>query len=65
VNPPIEDLVEVRQLSAIWALRLTQGDIHPVMEQVFTADGTYSAFGQTYGLGTGPPWWRRHRRDCS
>jgi hypothetical protein len=50
VSPPIEDLVEVRQLSAIWALRLTQGDIRPVMEHVFTADGTYSAFGQTYGL---------------
>ena len=50
MNASIDDLAEVRQLSAIWALRLTQGDIHQVMEHVFTADGTYSAFGQTYGL---------------
>jgi hypothetical protein len=54
VNASIEDLVEVRQLSAIWALRLTQGDIDEVMEHVFTADGTYSAFGQTYGLADWP-----------
>ncbi len=50
MNASIDDIAEVRRLSAIWALRLTQGDIHPVMEQVFTPDGTYSAFGQTYGL---------------
>ena len=50
----IEDLYEVRQLSAIWSLRLSQGDIEPVMAHVFTSDGTYSAFGETYGLSDWP-----------
>jgi hypothetical protein len=47
---PIEDVVELNQLSATYAVRMTQGDIHHIMEHVFTADGTYSAFGETYGL---------------
>lgn len=47
---PIEDVVELGQLSAVYALKMTQGDIHHIMERVFTADGTYSAFGETYGL---------------
>ncbi len=47
---PIEDVVELEQLCAIYALKMTQGDIHQIMESVFTPDGTYSAFGETYGL---------------
>jgi hypothetical protein len=47
---PIEDVVELEQLCAIYALKMTQGDIHQIMEHVFTPDGTYSAFGEIYGL---------------
>lgn len=54
MNASDDDLAEVRRLSAIWALRLTQGDVHQVMEHVFTPDGTYGAFGQTYGLADWP-----------
>jgi len=54
VNASDDDLAEVRRLSAIWALRLTQGDIHQVMDHVCTPDGTYGAFGQPYGLADWP-----------
>jgi hypothetical protein len=47
---PMEDVVELEQLCAIYALKMTQGDIHQIMEHVFTPDGTYSAFGEVYGL---------------
>lgn len=46
----LEDIEELRQLSAVYALKMTQGDIQHIMAAVFTADGTYSAFGETYGL---------------
>src|SRR3546814_18121718 len=51
---PIEDVLEIQQLNAIYALRMTQGDINHIMEEVFTADGSYSAFGDTYGLADWP-----------
>ena len=47
---PMEDVIEIGQLNAIYAVKMTQGDVHHIMERVFTADGTYSAFGETYGL---------------
>ena len=43
------DIVEIEQLLARYAVGMTKDDVDAVME-VFTADGTYSAFGSTYGL---------------
>ena len=51
---PVEDVVELGQLSATYALKMTQGDIHYVIENLCTDDGTYSAFGETYGLDDWP-----------
>lgn len=47
---PIDDVIEINQLCAVYAVKMTQGDVHHIMERVFTADGTYSAFGEVYGL---------------
>jgi SnoaL-like domain len=44
-----DDLVEIQQLLAKYAVTITQGDIEGLVE-VFTPDGTYSAFGDTYTL---------------
>lgn len=44
-----EDLVEIHQLLAKYAVTITQGDIEGLVS-VFTPDGTYSAFGETYAL---------------
>jgi hypothetical protein len=46
---PTEDLVEIQQLLARYAVTITQEDIAGLLE-VFTPDGTYSAFGDTYKL---------------
>ena len=48
-----EDLVEIQQLLARYAVGMTQGDIDGLVE-VFTPDGTYSAFGETYALARFP-----------
>ena len=45
----IEDLVEIQQLLARYAVTITQEDIDGLVA-VFTPDGTYSAFGETYSL---------------
>ena len=45
----IADIIELQQLLARYAVGMTQDDIEAVME-VFTPDGTYSAFGATYTL---------------
>ena len=45
----IADLLELEQLLAKYAVGMTQDDVEKVIE-VFTPDGTYSAFGDTYGL---------------
>jgi SnoaL-like domain len=50
---PIEDVIEIEQLLARYALNMTKDDIDEVMA-VFTTDGTYSAFGDTYGLADFP-----------
>ncbi|MFF3567201.1 nuclear transport factor 2 family protein [Nocardia jiangxiensis] len=44
-----EDLLDIQQLLARYAVTITQGDIDGVVS-VFTPDGTYSAFGDTYTL---------------
>jgi hypothetical protein len=44
-----EDVLEVQQLLARYAVGMTKDDIESVID-VFTPDGTYSAFGDTYRL---------------
>ncbi|MFI1354651.1 nuclear transport factor 2 family protein [Streptomyces sp. NPDC020898] len=44
-----DDLMEIQQLLARYAVYITQGDLDGVLA-VFTPDGTYSAFGDTYAL---------------
>ena len=44
-----DDLVEIQQLLARYAVTITQQDIDGLVG-VFTPDGTYSAFGETYPL---------------
>ena len=48
-TPPIEDVIEIQQLLARYAVGMTKTDIETVV-QVFTPDGSYSAFGDTYPL---------------
>ncbi|MFN2540461.1 MAG: nuclear transport factor 2 family protein [Mycobacteriales bacterium] len=43
------DVLEVQQLLARYAVGMTKNDINSVLD-VFTDDGTYSAFGDTYRL---------------
>lgn len=49
MQPPVADVIELEQLLARYAVGMTMDDIDTVM-QVFAADGTYSAFGDTYRL---------------
>jgi hypothetical protein len=44
-----DDLVEIQQLLARYAVTITRGDIDGLLA-VFTPDGTYSAFGEVYPL---------------
>ncbi|MFW0785620.1 nuclear transport factor 2 family protein [Gordonia sp. CPCC 206044] len=44
-----DDIIEVQQLLAKYAVTMTTGDIDGVVS-VFTPDGTYSAFGDVYTL---------------
>jgi hypothetical protein len=48
-----EDVIEIEQLLARYAVGMTRDDVESVME-LFTADGTYSAFGETYPLADFP-----------
>ena len=48
-----DDLVEIQQLLAKYAVTITQGDVEGLVT-VFTPDGTYSAFGDTYPLADFP-----------
>ena len=50
---PIEDIIEMQQLLAAYAVGMTKNDVEAVMD-VFTVDGTYSAFGDTYALADFP-----------
>ena len=47
------DIIELEQLLARYAVSMTKNDVDAVLE-VFTPDGTYSAFGQKYGLADFP-----------
>jgi hypothetical protein len=49
----IADIIELEQLLARYAVGMTQDDIEAVID-VFTPDGTYSAFGDTYALADFP-----------
>lgn len=50
---PIDDVLEVQQLLARYAVGMTRGDVEAVME-VFAPDGTYRAFGDSYTLADFP-----------
>jgi hypothetical protein len=52
-TPPVEDVIELQQLLGRYAVGMTKNDIDSVVE-VFTPDGTYSAFGDSYGLADFP-----------
>jgi hypothetical protein len=45
----IADITEIEQLLARYAIGMTRNDVQSVID-VFTPDGTYSAFGSTYQL---------------
>lgn len=49
----VEDVIELQQLLAEYAVAMTQGDIDRVV-RVFAPDGTYSAFGAVYPLADFP-----------
>ena len=51
--PSTEDVIEITQLLARYAVGMTKDDIDAVLA-VFTPDGTYSAFGDTYPLADFP-----------
>ena len=53
MTPPIADIIELQQLLAAYAVGMTKNDVEAVMD-VFTVDGTYSAFGDTYALADFP-----------
>lgn len=50
---PIDDVLELQQLLARYAVGMTKGDVEAVME-VFAPDGSYRAFGDTYALADFP-----------
>lgn len=49
----IADIAEIEQLLARYAVSMTKDDVDAVVD-VFTPDGTYSAFGDTYPLADFP-----------
>ena len=49
----IADIIEIEQLLARYAVGMTKDDVDEVVA-VFTPDGTYSAFGDTYALADFP-----------
>jgi SnoaL-like domain len=49
----VEDVLELQQLLARYAVGMTKDDVEAVME-VFTPDGSYRAFGDTYPLADFP-----------
>jgi hypothetical protein len=46
---PVEDVLELQQLLARYAVGMTKDDVEAVMD-VFAPDGVYSAFGDDYAL---------------
>jgi hypothetical protein len=49
----MSDIIEIEQLLARYAVGMTRDDVDAVID-VFTPDGTYSAFGDTYTLSDFP-----------
>ena len=49
----VSDIIEIEQLLARYATGMTRDDIETVID-VFTPDGSYSAFGSTYPLADFP-----------
>jgi hypothetical protein len=49
----IADIIEIEQLLARYAAGMTKDDVDAVVA-VFAPDGTYSAFGEEYGVGDFP-----------
>lgn len=49
----VNDVIELQQLLARYAVGMTKNDVDAVIA-VFTEDGTYSAFGDTYTLADFP-----------
>jgi hypothetical protein len=49
----LADVIEIEQLLARYAVGMTRDDVEAVVE-VFTPDGSYSAFGDTYALADFP-----------
>ncbi len=47
---PVTDIIEIEQLLAKYSVAMTQLDVDTVTQEVFTSDGTYSAFGSVYDL---------------
>jgi hypothetical protein len=45
----VSDIIEIEQLLARYAVNMTKDDVEAVID-VFTPDGTYSAFGSVYGI---------------
>lgn len=43
-----EDATEISQLCAVYAVKMSQGDVQYILDNVLTEDGSYSAFGETY-----------------
>ncbi len=52
-STPTEDVIELTQTLARYAVGMTKGDIDAVVD-TFTTDGTYRAFGDTYPLADFP-----------
>jgi len=50
---PVADVIELEQLLARYAVGMTKNDVDAVVD-VFTPDGTYRAFGDTYQLADFP-----------
>jgi len=50
---PADDVIELTQTLARYAVGMTKGDIDAVVD-TFTPDGTYRAFGDTYALADFP-----------
>jgi len=53
MTAPTDDVIELSQNLARYAVGMTKGDVDAVVE-TFTSDGTYSAFGDTYPLADFP-----------
>ena len=52
-STPVADVIELEQLLARYALGMTRDDVDAVLD-VFTPDGTYSAYGEVYPLADFP-----------